>query len=96
MASYIAFSVIMYSLLVTKAQFQGLRCFHLTKVEGQRFFSAASYQFKKVNQFVNVLSCGKVHKVLGQSVAQVGTGLHGDFAVRTTEHWIILWERHQR
>lgn len=96
MASYIAFSVIMCSLLVTKAEIQALGCFHLTKVEGLRFFSATSYQFKKVNQFVNVLSCGKVHKVLGQSVAQVGTGLDGDFAVCTTEHWIILWKRHQR
>lgn len=52
-----------------------------------------SFQFKKVNQFVNILSSGKVHKILGQSVAQVGTGLDGDFAVCTTEHWIILWKR---
>lgn len=42
---------------------------------------------------MNILSCGKVHEVLGQSVAQVGTGLDSDFAVCTTEHWIILWKR---
>lgn len=60
------------------------------------FFPATSYQFKKVNQFVNVLSCGKVHKVLGQSVAQVGTGLDGDFAVCTAKHWVILGKRQSR
>ncbi|EGV95432.1 hypothetical protein I79_001797 [Cricetulus griseus] len=50
------------------------------------------YQLKKIYELVNVFPGGEIHEVLGQSVAQIGAGLHCDLTVCASESWRILYK----
>lgn len=61
-------------------------------LESQHMNFHILYQFKEIYELVSVFPSGEVHEVLGQSVAQIGTGLHRDFTVCAAEGWRILYK----
>lgn len=64
----------------------------MPQIESQHMNFHILYQFKEIYELVSVFPSGEVHEVLGQSVAQVGTGLHCDFTVCAAEGWRILYK----